>query len=442
MRHTDIFQFIGKIIINGSLSGTGFVINSQEAIIATANHVIGSYDLDSISFVLPNYSNPYHIKEVIFSSLQSEEDVIFLKLRESLPESIEVPDLVSNIPPVGSSFLITGFDQEPDAQYEYRSATGSISGITGKGNRFFLQVVSSYIWKGMSGSPVLTSDQKGIIGILIEKGKKGKALEGQAIIVPTFVLETFDKRVQSTRQKYLLGLIDLLSPKKGDILDLGEFIDLPIEFRATNDPNESVREYDGISELSSIPQKVIVTGEPGSGKSTLLKWLALSDAKNAIEDVTQPIPVILELWSWRNSDSTFMSFVEKIVNDHPNYKRLRLLGSTKELIEQGDVSLYLDGLDELIDENVRELSEWFENINSKVLVSCREDSYIGVRRFKAPNIKILPLYNSHIALFAEKYLSTEKSEAFLNSTLIDNPNHYDNLEHIVHLVVCQTSIIG
>lgn len=433
MRHTEIFQFVGKILINGSLSGTGFVINSQEAIIATANHVIGSFDLNSISFVLPNCPNPFHIKEVIFTSPQSEEDIIFLKLIESLPKSIEVPDLVSNIPPVGSSFLITGFDQEPDAQYEYRSATGSISGITGKGNRFFLQVVSSYIWKGMSGSPVLTSDQKGIIGILIEKGKKGKALEGQAIIVPTFVLETFDKRVQSTRQKYLLDLIDLLSPKKGDILDLGEFIDLPIEFRATNDPHESVREYDGISELSSIPQKVIVTGEPGSGKSTLLKKLALSDAKNAIEDVTQPIPVILELWSWRNSDSTFMSFVEKIVNDHPNYKRLRLLGSTKELIEQGDVSLFLDGLDELIDENVRELSEWFENINSKVLVSCREDSYIGIRRFKAPNIKILPLYNSHIALFAEKYLSAEKSEAFLNSTLIDNPNHYDNLEHIVHL---------
>lgn len=433
MRNTNLFQFIGKILINGSLSGTGFVINSQEAIIATAKHNIGSFNLDSISFVLPSCPNPYHIDEVIFSSPENEEDIVLLKLSENLPKSIEVPDLIASIPPAGSSFLITGFDQDINAQYEFRSATGSISGMTGKGNRIFLQVVSSFIWRGMSGSPVLTSDQKGIIGILIEKGKKGKDLEGQAIIVPTFVLETFDKRIQSTRQKYLTDLIGELSPRQNDILDLGHFIDPPIEFKTTNDPNESGQEYDGINKLSSLPQKFIVTGEAGSGKSTLLKWLALADAKNALENVTRPIPVIIELWSWRNNNSSFMSFVEEIVDDHPTYKRLRLLGPIKELIEQGDVSLYLDGLDELIDENVRELNEWFENINSKVLVSCREESYIGIRRFNAPNIKILPLYNSHIALFAEKYLSTEKSEAFLNSTLIDNPNHYDNLEHIVHL---------
>ena len=90
---------------------------------------------------------------------------------------------------------------------------------------------------------------------------------------------------------------------------------------------------------------LLILGEPGSGKTTTLLELAQELIYVANQDPSEPIPVILNLASWREKETLFDWVVEELSN---KYQIPRDLSTT--WLKQNKLLLLLDGLDEVTDQ--------------------------------------------------------------------------------------------
>ncbi|WP_420627316.1 NACHT domain-containing protein [Candidatus Leptofilum sp.] len=90
---------------------------------------------------------------------------------------------------------------------------------------------------------------------------------------------------------------------------------------------------------------LLILGEPGAGKTTTLLELAQELIYVANQDPSEPIPVILNLASWREKDTLFDWVVEELSN---KYQIPRDLSTA--WLKQNKLLLLLDGLDEVSDQ--------------------------------------------------------------------------------------------
>jgi uncharacterized tellurite resistance protein B-like protein/DNA polymerase III delta prime subunit len=142
-------------------------------------------------------------------------------------------------------------------------------------------------------------------------------------------------------------------------------------------------------------QTLLILGEPGSGKTTILLKLAQELIANAREDQDNPIPVILNLSSWRPRKP--QKFADWIVHElNKRYKVPRTLG--EDWVKDQRLLVLLDGLDEVKPEFrkacVNSLQQFLNEHNlTEIVVCCRIKEYeaISVRLELQRAIYIQPL---------------------------------------------------
>lgn len=184
-----------------------------------------------------------------------------------------------------------------------------------------------------------------------------------------------------------------------------------------------------ISEAVEKYPRFVLVGEPGAGKTTVIRRLALEAARKRLNHPrTAPLPVLLYLPLW-DQELTPLDFVCKNwpFEDDPT-----------SLLTQGDILLYLDGLNEMGVagiEKIQKLRLWFESEDTPkhVIVTCRIGDYAGDLKFtNMPVVLAEEMNELKIREFAEKYLG-EKSRDFLNRILPEDNRDHGNSRSLFRL---------
>lgn len=182
-------------------------------------------------------------------------------------------------------------------------------------------------------------------------------------------------------------------------------------------PNASITEAFRMAE-----DFLLILGEPGSGKTITLLDLASDLIATAEANPTAPVPVVLNLSTWNESDRSFDSWIIRELKSK-YYVPERL---TKNWLKRSRLLLMLDGLDEVIsrarEKCVLAINAFLEESNAVgmptgMVLSCRVAEYeaLPIRlRFKGA-IKLLPLTIEQI----DHYLSTPRLEAIRTAVQSD-----------------------
>jgi hypothetical protein len=103
------------------------------------------------------------------------------------------------------------------------------------------------------------------------------------------------------------------------------------------------RPIGGMADLVKRHRYLLLMGQPGAGKTTILLSTAEELLQQAMADKEAPIPVIFNLASWKETESSFDGWMVKILIHGYGYPPAAAL----EAISKGGLLLLLDGLDEV-----------------------------------------------------------------------------------------------
>lgn len=187
---------------------------------------------------------------------------------------------------------------------------------------------------------------------------------------------------------------------------------------------------ENIREAVQLHPRFVLVGDPGSGKTTTLRYLALNAA---IERTTSPrlnpLPMLLSLANW-NFETTLFEFIKS------SWLPWNLPGDPKTSLANGDIFLYLDGLNEMGlngPEKSAELRQWIQNGGiQKLVVTCRREEYGGALDLGLPIVLIEQLDEQKIREFAEKYLAG-KASSFLKEIFTSGDHVGDSGTKLLHL---------
>ena len=168
-----------------------------------------------------------------------------------------------------------------------------------------------------------------------------------------------------------------------------------------------------ISKVAHTHPRFVITGNPGAGKTTVIRNMALDLARRRLDQPrTFPIPLLVYLPQWQGNWS-----LEEFLQ-----AKWSLDSNPLDLLEKGDLCLYLDGLNEMGAEKlskVVELRSWLSKSSgsARVIVTCRADDYNeDLRLGDLPVVSIKQLNEAQIKQFAKRYLGN-RAKNFLQSLL-------------------------
>ena len=127
---------------------------------------------------------------------------------------------------------------------------------------------------------------------------------------------------------------------------------------------------------SDVGGRLLLLGDPGAGKTTMLLELAKSLLESGQQDPTAPVPVILELSTWREDQKPLADWlVEQLWQ---KYKLDRTI--SRDWLESGQILPLLDGLDELgLDRQRKAMTAINQYLNADakldLVVCCRQEEY-------------------------------------------------------------------
>lgn len=200
----------------------------------------------------------------------------------------------------------------------------------------------------------------------------------------------------------------------------------PLTLVCTRDGREfKIEEYP--SSLVSDYKKVIISSTAGMGKSTIMKWMFLSAIESKIG-----IPVFIELKRLKSSQTILDEIIEKIKPIYGNFDKEGLL----ELIEKGDFIFFLDGYDEIANEDKQNVTEDLQAFLAKAykndfILTSRPETALGsfnfFQQFKVRDLKpkeayrILKLYDRQ-SKKSDELIEKLQSESFRNmKEFLKNP---------------------
>ena len=162
---------------------------------------------------------------------------------------------------------------------------------------------------------------------------------------------------------------------------------------------------------------LLILGEPGSGKTVTLLKLAESLVARTENDLSQPLPVVLNLSSWAKQRQTIAEWlVQEIKNIYGASKSL-----AKAWVEQEQLLLLLDGLDEVDskyrNDCVQALNQFMESHGlTELVVCCRIRDYenLSERLQLRSAICVQPLTDAQI----DQYLHQAGEQLSVLQTLL------------------------
>lgn len=150
---------------------------------------------------------------------------------------------------------------------------------------------------------------------------------------------------------------------------------------------------------------LLILGNPGSGKTTTLLKLAQSLVARSEVDLSQPIPVVLNLSSWADKQLPMDKWLVEALRDI--YGASRTLG--KKWVKHEELILLLDGLDEVAakcrNDCVKALNRLIhEHGLTEMVVCCRFQDYeaLSERLMLRSAIYVQPLTSQQINLYLEQ----------------------------------------
>ena len=182
---------------------------------------------------------------------------------------------------------------------------------------------------------------------------------------------------------------------------LAEVEEFPSDARVVFPPGSSATDiFEGIG----AGRTLLILGEPGAGKTVTLLKLAESLIKRAENDLSQPLPVVVNLSSWAKQRKSLAKWLAQELFE--TYQVSLSLG--KAWIEQEQFILLLDGLDEVAaqhrDACVQVLNRFIQAHGCTEMVVCsriRDYEALSERLKLRSVIYVQPLTPQQITQFFE-----------------------------------------
>ena len=232
---------------------------------------------------------------------------------------------------------------------------------------------------------------------------------------------TVVNKLSDIYKPYLVGLIDNLTYifKQEPFVPIsGYTTELPPQYKdIAHGQNEIIEHHKNLFNVLKTYSQFILLGDPGSGKTHLLKYMALHTAERCLKTNFQsPFPLLIDLSSWDN-DLVFKDYITFYWKSHCN-----LSGEPIQLLAQGAIHLFLDGLNEMGElgkEHVKSINQWLLSLESpgtaKLFFSCRKSDYLEedlqLEITNFPRVFITQLSDEQISQFVNVY--SKSPEQFL-----------------------------
>ncbi|MEO1352325.1 MAG: NACHT domain-containing protein [Cyanobacteria bacterium J06635_15] len=149
---------------------------------------------------------------------------------------------------------------------------------------------------------------------------------------------------------------------------------------------------------------LLILGEPGAGKTVTLLKLAESLISRSENDLSQPLPVVINLSSWAKQRKPIADWLVQELNNV--YGASKALGKT--WVDQQQLILLLDGLDEVDaqyrNDCVKELNQFIQSHGLTEIVVCsriRDYEALSERLKLCSAIYVRPLTTQQIDQFLE-----------------------------------------
>ncbi len=131
---------------------------------------------------------------------------------------------------------------------------------------------------------------------------------------------------------------------------------------------------------ADIGERLLILGEPGAGKTTELLTITQRLVDAAIDDNTQPIPLIFELSSWEPDIPVLSWLGQQLQKSYGVSSKLAQPLAQQWIISQDRLILLLDGLDELGQRHqlacIEALEAFFaQHPALQAIVCCRREEY-------------------------------------------------------------------